>query len=220
MGHAVMSTIFFSEFPFDNMCVDKEAGTLDNHVYFQAHLDHNVTDHKIYSECNQAVSGKIFYVLFGGSLERDTMAGQQERVVRVYSMMVLVLTILLFVTFFGKGVVMGCYHLFNGKYSEDTKANSEHFSDEDIQAYIPIYRQAGLAYPLIAADVTTFETKYLPFEMPREELYFVQSFYNKGELPGFDEHGLKALFSEVHFFPPPDGLVEKDDSKPAKKKKW
>mmetsp|Transcript_14666 Transcript_14666/g.34599 ORF Transcript_14666/g.34599 Transcript_14666/m.34599 type:complete len:748 (+) Transcript_14666:518-2761(+) len=218
--HAVMSMVFFSEFPFDGICKDTELGEMDNHVYFYAHEQYNVTDHHIYKPCDQAVSGKILSIMAGGSLASDQMAGQQERVVRVYSLLVLILTVLLFVMFFGKGLIMTVYHLFNGKYSEDTKANPEHFTTCDIQAFIPIYRQNGLAYPLIAADVTTFEPKYLPFEMDREEDYLVQSLYNKAELPGYTDDELKALFSEVHYFPPPSGLVEEDDAAKKKKKKW
>jgi len=215
--HAVMSMVFFSEFPFDGVCKDHEKGELDNHVYFYAHEMYNVTDHHIYKECDQAVSGKLFSIMMGGSIANDNMAGQQERVVRVYTMLVLVLTVLLFVMFFGKGLLMSVYHLFHGNFSEDTKANPEHFTTCDIEAFIPIYRQNGLAYPLIAADVTTFECKYLPFEMDKEEEYLVQSMYNPAELPGYTDEEMKKLFSEVHYFPPPEGLVEEADSKKKRK---
>jgi len=48
----------------------------------------------------------------------------------------------------------------------------------------------------------------LPFELPKEELYKVQSLHNKMELPGYTDAELKLLFSEVKYYPPPEGLVE------------
>jgi hypothetical protein len=56
--------------------------------------------------------------------------------------------------------------------------------------------------------VRTFKSKYLPFELPKEELYKAQSLYNKLELPGYTDAELKLIFSEVKYYPPPDGLVE------------
>jgi hypothetical protein len=218
--HAVMTMVFYAEFPFDNVCDDPDAQVLPAHIFKAAHLSHNVTTDKLYLACDQTATGSVVSMVFGAS-PRDTMYGKQQRVVRVYGILCLILTVMLFVVFFGKGIIMGIYYLFHGKYSSDTSANEQHFSSCDIQAYIPIVTHAALAFPLVACDVSTYDTKYLPFELPEKDLFLVQSLYNKHELPGFSKADLDAIFSCVRHFPPPDDLVEEmtAEEKAAKDKK-
>jgi len=218
--HAVMTMIFYAEFPFDNVCDDPEGAVLEGWRLHEAKATYNVTNDKVHVACDQTATGSVVGVTFGAS-PRDTMYGKQQRVVRVYGILCLILTVLLFVVFFGKGIIMGTYYLFHGKYNPETSANEQHFSSCDIQAYIPIITHGALAYPLIAVDVESFDPKYLPFELPSEDLYQVQSLYNKHELPGFSKADLDAIFSSVKYFPPPADLVEEltADEQAAKDKK-
>jgi hypothetical protein len=218
--HAVMTMIFFAEFPFDNVCNDPDAKTLAPAVFTAAQNEYNVTNSDVHMACDQTATGSVFGMVFGSS-PRDTMYGKQQRVVRMYGILVAILTFLLFIIFFGKGIIMGTYYLFHGKFNSDTSANEQHFSTCDVQAFIPIITHGALAFPLIAADVTTFDCKYLPFELPDPDLYLVQSLYNKHELPGFSKADLDKIFSCVKHFPPPDDLVEEmtTDEKAAKDKK-
>jgi len=220
--HAVMTMIFYAEFPFDNVCPDPEAGTLEWWRFRDAKNMYNVSTDVIHQACDQTVTASVVGMVFGGSMERDTMYGKQRRVVKTYAILVTVLTFLLFVLFFGKGIIMGIYHMFHGKYSSETSANDQHFSACDIEAYIPNITHPSLAFPLIAADVKSFESKYLPFELPTEEQYNAQSLYNKNELPGFSTDDLNKIFSTVKYFPPPDDLVEaltEEEQAAADKKK-
>jgi hypothetical protein len=203
-----MSMVFYAEFPFDNVCVDEEAGKLNAIRFFKAKAL-GVNNDQIYMHCDQSVSVKLLGVFFGKSISRDTMFGKQQRIVQVYGVLVLLLTIILVLVVFGEGVVKGTYHLFYGNYKPESEASDIHFTScPDIQAYIPVISHPTLPFPLVAADVTTFDPKYLAFELPKQDLYHVQSLYNKNELPGFTEQEMKALFSEVRFFPPPEDLEE------------
>ena len=123
--HAVMTMIFYSEFPFDGICPNKEsdqAGStpalLEYWRYEDAKLRFNITTDRIYHPCDQSVGGRVIAILFMGSsaLERESTYGKQERVVRVYGALVVFLTLLLFLLFFGKGVILGAYDLFYAKY--------------------------------------------------------------------------------------------------------
>jgi len=227
--HAIMSMVFFSEFPFDNICPHREhrIGVLQK-VVNTTLVEKGITNTNVFESCSQAASSHIYDMIFGAAeggdpppaLANDSMAGGQQKVVKMYSLLVFVLSVLLFIMFFGKGLMMSIWHLTHGSFDEDTTANPDHFTKCDIQAFIPIYRQNGLAYPIIAADVTSFETKYLPFEMPKEEDYLVQSMFNRAELPGLSDAELTKLFSEVHYFPPPAGLDETSTAEEKKKRKW
>jgi len=206
--HAIMSLVFYAEFPFDNACVDQEAGTLEWWRFRDAKEASGVTTDQIYKSCDQTVSAKIFLVFFGQSLANDAMNGKQVRVVRTYCVLVAILTAIFFVAFFGKGIVMTIYYLYNGNYRPETEANDEHFTECDIQAYIPNITHPSLAYPLIACDVKSFNSKYLPFELPKEELYKIQSLFNRKELPGYTDSELNQIFSIVKYYPPPENLAE------------
>jgi hypothetical protein len=213
--HAVMTMVFYAEFPFDNVCLPEgDEQRLEWWRYRDAKAAYNVTTDVIYTNCDQTVTGRLFGIVFGADMTRDTMYGKQARVVKIYAYLVLALTALLFIVFFGKGVIMGIYHLFHGKYKADTEANDDHFTDCDIQAYIPIITHGSLAYPLIACDVRTFDEKYLDFSLPSKELYQVQSLYNKYELPGYSDDELNELFSSVTYYPPPGDY--KDEPDPVK----
>eukprot|EP00614_Pseudopedinella_elastica_P015916 CAMPEP_0172652422 /NCGR_PEP_ID=MMETSP1068-20121228/243303_1 /TAXON_ID=35684 /ORGANISM="Pseudopedinella elastica, Strain CCMP716" /LENGTH=836 /DNA_ID=CAMNT_0013466829 /DNA_START=321 /DNA_END=2832 /DNA_ORIENTATION=- len=213
--HSVMALVFFSEFPFDNICREefpdgqKKMGKLEDWRYADAQKYYNVTTNKIHYRCSQGIGAKLITVIFGAIPTHDSMGGQQAKVVRVYATLVLSLTFLLFFVAFGKSILDFLWSLHHGTYKSETAAQGALFSECDIQAFIPIFRHPSLAYPLIAADTKTFETKYLPFELPKEELYPIQSLYNKAELPGRSDQDLKKLFSEVRYFPPPTNLSEK-----------
>jgi uncharacterized membrane protein YhdT len=207
--HAFMTMVFYAEFPFDGLCRGK--GYLDWWHYRDAKALYNVTTDELYQPCDQVALDHAMVVLFGGALTRDSMNGKQERIVKVYASLVMVLSIVLFLAFFAKGIIMFVYHLFNGAYDADTKPNQEHFTSCDIQAYIPLITHPSLAYPLITANVEQFDSKYLPFELPREEDYLVQSLFNRTELPGYTDEEMAELFSEVRYYEPPAGLVEEPD---------
>ena len=243
--HCVMSMVFFSEFPFDGVCPNNGIGdddgaaaaaenlddghfsklptTLDWNVYSEAQELYGVTTDQIYHPCDQSVGSRLIAIMFIGdkAIERESTTGQQERTVRMYGVFVVILTCILFVLFFGKGVIMGCFNLWYGTYKGDgTKANADQFTTcGDIMAYIPKIEHPSLAFPLIATDVTTFESKYLSFTLQSEPEYYVQSLFNKNELPAFSKTEMKDLFSEVHYFPPPAGLTEEPPPKKVKKKK-
>lgn len=140
------------------------------------------------------------------------------------------MTAVLFVAFFGVGIVMGCYHLFHGSYASDTDASEVKFSACEIQAYVPFIRHNSLAFPLICCDVRDFDFEYLAFELPsmalfrekypdfpvpKEEdggLYQIQSLYNRSELPGLTDDQLNELFSRIKHYPPPLDLEETPDA--------
>eukprot|EP00615_Pteridomonas_danica_P016143 CAMPEP_0114393650 /NCGR_PEP_ID=MMETSP0102-20121206/11659_1 /TAXON_ID=38822 ORGANISM="Pteridomonas danica, Strain PT" /NCGR_SAMPLE_ID=MMETSP0102 /ASSEMBLY_ACC=CAM_ASM_000212 /LENGTH=254 /DNA_ID=CAMNT_0001553339 /DNA_START=897 /DNA_END=1661 /DNA_ORIENTATION=+ len=206
-----MTLIFFAEFPFDGICKDPKHRQIEWWRYRDAKAMYNVTTDNLYQPCEQAVTGRVLSLLFGGSVVREGMSGKQERTVRLFAGLVVALTFILFIIFFGQGVVMGIYHLFHGSYEPETDANEAHFTDCDIQAYIPMITHPSLAYPLICADVKQFEGKYLPFELENEEEYLTQSLFNKNELPQYTETELRELFSEVKYYPPPEGLQEIPD---------
>jgi hypothetical protein len=221
-----MTMIFFAEFPFDNICVAPSAEVLDKQTFLSAEKELSVTTDLIHERCDQTVTGRVFSVFLGGSVTRDSMNGTQQQVVQIYAYLVIGLTVILFVLFFGAGVVMGIYHLFYGSYSSDTDASEIKYSDCEIQAYIPFIRHASLAYPLICVDPRDFDPMYLAFELPPmgafrakfpdypvpfvEDggLYKVQSLYNKSELPGFSEDELREVFSQIKHYPPPPDLDE------------
>ena len=143
---------------------------------------------------------------------------------RMYGVLVVTLTVILFIAFFGKGLVMGLYNLFYAKYTGDgSKATDVSFTDcDDILAYVPKIDHETLAYPLIAVDPESLndgKTRYLPFQMKTEADYKVQNLYNPNELPGFTGDEMKALFSSVTFFEPPAGLKEEPLAPPEKPKK-
>jgi hypothetical protein len=215
--HAVMTMIFYAEFPFDNVCLDEDAQQLEWWRFRDARNKYNVSSDLVHYQCDQTVTSRVAGVIFGMPLTRDSMYGRQQRVVGAYAILVALLTFLLFVVYFGKTIVMFIYHLNHGSYKADGDANEDHFTSCDVQAYIPNITHPSLAYPLIACDVKTFDPKYLPFEMPSTEMYFVQSLYNKMELPGFTESELKNLFSEVRYFPPPDDIHEEVEKEAPKK---
>jgi len=213
--HAFMSMVIFSQYPFDNICPSVlHPEPLPEELLAAK----GVGERRVYERCEQSATARLREIFFrrfqapGESppdgLVTDRMGGGQARVVHAYGVLVLLLGLILFFGFFGPGLAGFFYHLFHGSYREDTKANSEHFTECDIQAYIPISRKEGLAYPLIAADVSGFENKYLPFTVAKDEDYYTQSLFNRAELPGFSEAELKGFFSGVYFFPPPKGLAE------------
>jgi len=224
--HAVMTMIFFSEFPFDNVCLKthklgESAPTLDFRVYREAQEMYNVTTDLIHERCDQTITGRLLGMFAGGSVMRDNMYGKQAKVVQMYVYLVLGLTAILFIAGFGAGMVMGCWHLFKGAYKSEGDANSQHFTTCDILAYIPFIRHSNLAFPLIVCDVRSFEPKYLAFDLSEIEsklgveegsLYSAQSLMNKAELPGYSEEEMAQLFSEIKYYPPPEGLVELPDS--------
>jgi hypothetical protein len=206
--HAMMTMIFYSQYPFDSVCKDLDEEPLNEHHYHMARMQHNVTTDEVFRPCNQAIGfSKVFGIMLGGTVTRDTMTVKQAHAVKIYTMVCAALTALLFVIFFGKNIILGTYRLFYAKYSAETKTKGQRFTECDIQAYIPIIRHPHLAYPLVAADVRTFESKYLPFTLKDEKHYLVQSLYNKSELPGFSDQELNDFFSEVKFFPPPEEFL-------------
>lgn len=107
----------------------------------------------------------------------------------------------------------GCYHLFHGSYSSGSTAQDDHFTACDIQAYIPFVSHPSLAYPLVAADIHSFDPKYLAFELPDDDLYKKQCLCQAAEFPGLSEDEIFALFSVVKYYPPPDDLVEEAEQK-------
>jgi len=247
-AHAVMTMIFFAEFPFDNICRNKEAGALDPHKYQEVQKLYNVTNDLIHQRCDQTVTGRVISIFLGGDITRDSMYGKQERVVRFYVYLNIGFTIVMVIAFFGAGVILGCYHLFHGSYSSATSAQGEKFSecggpdtDGGIQAYIPIVRHLNLQYPCICADVAEFDPSYLAFEIPTDEeifaekyhdfvvpdlkgdriknIYHVQSLYNEAELPGYEGTDFANLFSTIKHYPPPPGLEELPDE-PVKKSRY
>jgi hypothetical protein len=209
--HAVMTMIFYAEFPFDNVCVPKNAHIFNAKEYHRVKMLYNVTTPTVYEACDQTVTGRVVAIFAGGSMERDTMYGKQRRVVKVYAYLVMVLTVFIFILFFGSGIVCGCYHLFHGSYKYDSDANLTQFSTTDIQAFIPNIPHPSLDFPLIACRIDTFESKYLPFELPEEELYAKQCLYNHAELPGLSEEEFVKLFSEIKFYPPPSDYKDAEE---------
>lgn len=222
LAHAprFMTMIYFAEFPFDNICIvrNPELGAaeafmkVDPEVYVLANREFNVQSDVLFTRCDQVVTFGALRVLIGGVVTRDSMNPKQRRVVTMYSYLVFGLTCLLFVSFFGFGIIFGTIRLFKGGFHASSEPQDDHFSDcEGMQAYIPFVTHSKLAYPLVAADMRTFNCDYLAFEMPNEEMYMMQNLYNPQELPGFSELEFKQLFSEVKHYPPPEGLVERPD---------
>lgn len=151
-SHAVMTMIYFAQFPFDNICKSPDHPKLSWFKYQQVKND--VTTDEIHYRCNQAVGGRVVSLIFGGSITRDSMYGRQQRIVQLYGVLVLCLTVFYFIVFFGGGIVLGIYSLFYGVYRTDSKAMADRFTHCEIQAYIPFIAHPGLAYPLVAADMT------------------------------------------------------------------
>merc|ERR1712159_526733 len=82
---------------------------------------YNVTTNQIYHRCDQSVGSRLLAIIFVGDriLENPSATGKQERAGKMYGVLVVTLTVLLFLAFFGKGVVMGIYNLFYGVYTSD-----------------------------------------------------------------------------------------------------
>jgi hypothetical protein len=200
--HAVMSMIFFTEFPFDNLCKDRRAGHLEPQRYKVAKALFNVTTDHVYHRCDQHFAGRAHSAFLDEDTDRNTVRGEQKHIVRAFVTLVTVLAVLFCGLFFGR-MLISCYHPFHKLRMEENNPNETPFTSCDIQAYIPVIRHPSLAFPLVAADVTSFNCKYLPFQLPKDELYHAQSLVNKNELKGFRDEEMKALFSEVRFFPPP-----------------
>jgi hypothetical protein len=245
-AHAVMTMIFFAEFPFDNICRNKEAGALDPHKYQEVQKLYNVTNDLIHRRCDQTVTGRVVSIFLGGDITRDSMYGKQERVVRFYVYLNIGFTVVMVIAFFGAGVVLGCYHLFHGAYSSATSAQGDKFSqcaqEGGIQAYIPIVRHLNLQYPCICADVAEFDPSFLAFELPTDEeifnekyqdfivpdlkgdriknIYHVQSLHNDAELPGYEGKDFDNLFSVIKHYPPDPDMPEELPDEPVKKSRY
>ena len=237
--HAVMSMVFYSEFPFDGVCPnngkaegidDYDDGssallptTMSHDVFMSAKAMYNVTTNQIYHRCDQSVGSRLLAIVFVGDriLENPTATGKQERAVKMYGVLVVTLTVLLFLAFFGKGVVMGIYNLFYGVYTSDgTEAKEDHFSKVDgIEAYIPLIRHNSLAYPLVATDLVEFDSKYLSFEMSSEDEYKMQCLFNQAELPSLSKDDLQDLFSVVKYYAPSGNLDSEGPKSKSKAKK-
>jgi len=199
--HSVMSMIFFSQFPFDGVCENTEPTALDSASYLSFVHHYNITTDQIYLRCDQSFVARLNTMFLDGSTESNSVHGKQKRVAQVFVVLTTVLTLLFCGVFFGR-VFMKCYQPFHDKVLED-QPNETHFTECEIRAYIPVITHPNLAFPLVAADVSTFDCTYLSFQLPRDELYYAQSLFNKNELPNFTDNEMKALFSEVRFFPPP-----------------
>jgi hypothetical protein len=206
-AHTVTTLIFYAEFPFDNICGPIDGATLSWHVYRDAKKFYNVTTDVIHQPCNQMIDRTALSIFLGGSIERKSMYGRQRRVVRLYVYLVLSMSAVLFVSFFGRSLILGTCHLFYGSYQFEADANADQFSECEITAFIPNITHPNLAFPLIATAMDSFETKYLAFTMP-DELYVKQCLCQKAELPGFTDAELRKLFSEVKYYPPPQLLLE------------
>jgi hypothetical protein len=220
-AHAFMTMIYFSEFPFDNICEVKDHKTganlrLKPSVFSKAFSESGVTNQVLFRRCDQVAGLGALKVLFGGVLTRESMSVRQHRVVTWYSWLVCGLSLVLFGAFFGSRFVFCCLSLFKGGYSAKAKLQEDNFSQaEGVQAFIPFIRHPSLAFPLVAADQAQFDPKFLAFEMPDEESYRRQNLFNKEELPGFFDEELAELFSTVRHYPPPEDLVERDDDDDA-----
>lgn len=228
-AHAAMTMVFFSEFPFDNVCTkDKvtDNAYLDKFVFGNASKTMGVTTRAVHRRCDQTVSGRVVSVFTGGSLVRDSMYGEQRRVVQLYVYVVVGLTFVIVSFFLGPALVKFIVSLFYSSYISYTKATNIHYSDCEIQAYIPIIRHEKLAFPLICCDVRTFDPRYLAFVLPSVEkfaeqfpghpipsigeggLYQLQSLANRHEFPSYSEEQLGEIFSMIKHYPPPSDLNE------------
>lgn len=205
-SHIVMTAIFYSGFPYDNVCKG-DGSVLDSSVFAEAQEAHGVSTDAIFTFCHQDPSSFFLNLIFSNGLDTHEMDKKQSRAVLMYAGFCALTTVVLIIAFFGHTVIMGIYGLFYGRYKGLTDANAEHFSHiDDVQAYIPEIAHPQLAYPLVAAEITTMDKAYLSFEMDSLDHYMQQSIVREAEFPGADLETIDNYFSNVKYYPVPDDL--------------
>merc|ERR1711988_1257880 len=123
--------------------------------------------------------------------------------------MVVFLTIVLFLIFFAQSFIEGIRSLFYGSYSEDTQDMNIPFSTVGkCQAFVPEVKDPQLDYPLLAASLMDFDTKYCSFDEPenrdprRPNLFMAQCLNTERDFPNLAPPIRDALFGKVKQYPP------------------
>jgi hypothetical protein len=232
-AHVVMTMVFYSGWPFDNTCPVIPHQHLPKEVFKVARETLNVTHDYVYEECAQNPMGHFGTILAGGDATQAYMYGHQKHAIKMYSTIVMFMTVFLIGVFFGKTIIESIYGMFYGSYSAETDATDIHFTSvDDIQAYIPEMRDPSLPFPIICTAVSTYKDTYNSFEDEGRAGLFDEccvnskkewDWFNEGE--GLSNDKRDSLFSKVKYYAPPEGYEDtgekvERESDLDKMKKW
>ena len=212
---AVVSTYFWSGFPFDNLC------PYDGRIPYKYKGSHTfelngeqvsltlTSDDVAYRYCSQDFLGhelKHHFPPFSfWQPEGDEwMSSSQERLVNVFAVTSIVV-LLCVLWFFVYQAYNKMKKYFIGKYEpvgEDQRIN---YSDvKSISAYVPQVNSSVYSYPLLACDVTNVDPKVIGWTDPDRYHTYYDLTEDARELIGTSDQSLKdkKVFSRLAHYPP------------------
>ncbi|GMH94230.1 hypothetical protein TrST_g13678 [Triparma strigata] len=163
LAHSVLSSYWWSGFPFDNLCVDESDGT--NNASVQITTPDGATTFtqagSSYAYCNQDLLTRWkFPALPEFQGEHQWMTSNQALMVSICGIASAVFLGFIFFGFFGTGIFFSVKHLFVPAYKESGRDQNIPFSccRGEISSHIPQYNCPGFDHPFIATSLEHIDT--------------------------------------------------------------
>ena len=212
---AVVSSLFWSGFPYDNLCVYEDGIPYryqGSHTFELNGESISLTltaDDVAYRYCSQDfLSDEMKHhfptMSFWQPVGDEWMTSEQERLVNIYGVSS-VLVVICVLTFFCYAAYNRIRKYFVGKYEPVGDDQGINYSDvKSISAYVPQVNSTVYSYPLLACDVKNVDPKVLGWTDPDRYHTYYDLTQDAKELLSTSNHSLldKEVFSRLAHYPP------------------
>lgn len=196
--------LFFQNWPFDNLCFDEESDpVVSNDRLWQSA---GAVDGRIWSLCKEPSAFLLArWGLDGVGLianPEEWMTIAHSRALKIYSVFSIIITIVLFLYYWGRNILDLAKHLFFTKAIplRPNEDNLPTFTDggAGMSAYVPQVHDGSFMFPMLATDLSTMDTaQHIPWVCDYDLMNFANDLG-----PAATAQGLPKAFSVVKRYGP------------------
>jgi hypothetical protein len=180
--HILFTMTFWAGHPFDSLCKVGTQGGID-----------------IYENCENSQSGRFLF-----TPTREWMTDTQKTMVTWYAILSVLSFSFLMAIYFGKEFVFSVMKLFKGEYKPVGESQGINYSDvREIQAYVPQIILPAFTYPLLATDLSQFNTEQISWSGD----WSANNLNSSSDLPGTSQEERNDWFSICKNYPPQNESV-------------
>ena len=207
-SHPSCTLLFsFQNWPFDNLCFDEESDpVISNDELWQTA---GAVDGRVWSLCKQPSAFLLArWGLDGVGLiakPEEWMTIAHSRALKIYSVFSIIITIVLFLYYWGRNILDLAKHLFFTKAIplRPNEDNLPTFTDggAGMSAYVPQVHDGSFMFPMLATDLSTMDTaQHIPWVCDYDLMNFANDLG-----PAAIAQGLSKAFSVVKRYGPISG---------------
>lgn len=207
LAHAILSSYWWSGFPYDNLCQDSDPnGSLTQATTITTNLGATVdipsTPEFFYCKQDLIRSGK-FPALPSWQGQHTWMTSGQATMVEIVGISSAVFLGCIFFGVFGAGIFFSVKHLFVKSYYESGKTQGIGFEEcrGNISAYVPQYASPLFQHPLIACPLSDVDLDLmLDWQATGNAGYDDYCLCSDRDLGDFNEVDREDLFARVKYY--------------------